>query len=314
MDSHALLDGLRNAGIGLFILSAFSPYIYYSYRNKCHPFGLSWNKPSWHIPKYFIFLAYFTAGLLVFWITLAMHGWHVKDIAAKDEAKEEYKKYLRERDLFFAEYEVMQKSMSSNKKLSGDERDDSFFRVFPDAKLYLAPRNADDFEFIAESWMKYWGIEDAQKTPKGSDGGIDVYSSSFVAQVKFFANRKVERPDVQNLYGVAQSMNAGSIFFSYASGYTTEALEWAEEQGMACFSFDEIPNRKRFEFIALTTSATKLVHRYTGIDYSVEQKAEEYRMQDFTEDSFYIYPKESWRLVAVGFRDFLSKVNIFHRH
>ena len=241
-----------------------------------------------------------------------MHGWHVRDIAAKDEAKEEYKKYLRERELFFAEYEVMQKTMSSDKKMLGDERDESFFRAFPDAKLYLAPRNADDFEFIAESWMKYWGIEDAKKTPKGSDGGIDVHSSSFVAQVKFFANRKVERPEVQNLYGVAQSMNTGSIFFSYASGYTTEALDWAEEQGMACFSFDEIPSKKRFEFVALTTTATQLVHRYTGMDYSVEQKAEEYRTQDFTEDSFYIYPKESLHLVAVGFRDVLSKVNIFH--
>jgi hypothetical protein len=268
---------------------------------------------NWHVPASLTFLTPFTGGLLFPLWTLAMHGWHVKDIAAKIEAKEEYKKYLRERELFFAEYEVMQKSMSSNKKLPGDERDDSFFRAFPDAKLYLAPRDADDFEFIAESWMKYWGIEDAQKTPKGSDGGIDVYSSRFIAQVKFFANKKVEREDVQKLYGVAQSVNAGSIFFSYASGYTTPALEWAEEQGMACFSFDEIPNRKRFEFIALTTAATELVFMYTGIDYLTEQKAEEYRMQHFTEDSFYIYPGDSWRLVAVGFRDFLSKVNILHR-
>ena len=65
------------------------------------------------------------------------------------------------------------------------------------------------------------------------------------------------------------------------------------------------------ELLTLTT-ATQLVHRYTGMDYSVELKAEEYRTQDFTEDSFYIYPRESLHLVAVGFRDVLSKVNIFH--
>ena len=314
MDSNALLEGLANAFIGMCIFLWCSPLFYHAYRYRSNPFNIRKVGLNWHVPASLTFLALFTGCLLFPLWTFAMHGWHVKNIAAKDEAKEEYKKYLRERELFFAEYEAIQKSMSSNKELLGDERDDSFFRAVPNAKLYLAPRNADDFEFIAESWMKYWGIEDAQKTPKGSDGGIDDYSSSFIAQVKFFANKKVERPDVQNLYGVAQSMNAGSIFFSYASGYTTEALDWAEEQGMACFRFDEIPNRKRFEFIALTTSATQLVHRYTGMDYSVEQKAEEYRMQDFTEDSFYIYPGDTWRLVAGGFRDFLSKVNIFHRH
>ena len=66
------------------------------------------------------------------------------------------------------------------------------------------PKDADDFEEVCAEWMRRNGFPDAQKTPKGPDGGIDVLSADAVAQSKFHPSSKVSAPDIQALAGSRQ--------------------------------------------------------------------------------------------------------------
>ena len=84
--------------------------------------------------------------------------------------------------------------------------------------------------------MRHLGFGDARCTGAGTDGGVDVRSREAVAQVKAQLT-PVGRPELQALYGVARSEGRRPLFFSLMS-YTTAALTWADEVGMALFRFD----------------------------------------------------------------------------
>jgi hypothetical protein len=97
-------------------------------------------------------------------------------------------------------------------------------------------RSPDDAEQLAAEWMCHLGFGDARCTPAGTDGGVDVRSQGAVAQVKAQLT-PVGRPELQALYGVARAEGRQPLFFSLMS-YTTAALTWADEVGMALFRFD----------------------------------------------------------------------------
>ncbi len=84
--------------------------------------------------------------------------------------------------------------------------------------------------------MRYFGFADAVETPIGRDGGVDVWSSEALGQVKMQGGlTKIE--EVQRHYGVAQADNKIGIFFSLA-GYTTDALAFGNRVKMALFTYD----------------------------------------------------------------------------
>ncbi|NHC47133.1 restriction endonuclease [Motilibacter aurantiacus] len=97
-------------------------------------------------------------------------------------------------------------------------------------------RTARDAELNVAAWMRFWGFSDAQVMPVGPDAGIDVISSSAVAQVKM-EGVPTGRPVVQQLHGVAQHAKRRGLLFSLA-GYTEQARAWAEDAGVALFRFD----------------------------------------------------------------------------
>lgn len=103
----------------------------------------------------------------------------------------------------------------------------------PKGRLIRTPRDA---ELAAVASMKYLGFSDAQETPVGADEGIDVNSTKAVAQVKAYMV-PVGRPDVQNLAGVAAAEKKRGFFFAL-SGYTPQAIQWADKANVALFSFD----------------------------------------------------------------------------
>ena len=90
-------------------------------------------------------------------------------------------------------------------------------------------------EALAVAHMKSVGFSDAQKTPSGSDKGLDVISANAAAQVKAMQTA-VGRPDLQKLKGSA--LGYEHLLFYSLSGYTAQAIEYAEESGLALFSFD----------------------------------------------------------------------------
>ncbi len=115
------------------------------------------------------------------------------------------------------------------------------------------PRNSRDFEFLASQWLQAWGDTDIEVTKSTGDAGLDVISANCVAQVKFFADNKVGRPDIQNLKGAASVFPGHTAaFFSFASGFSAEATMWATNNSVALFAF----NVDTSEFDSVNTHAS----------------------------------------------------------
>ncbi|MCU1612631.1 MAG: restriction endonuclease [Frankiales bacterium] len=94
----------------------------------------------------------------------------------------------------------------------------------------------NDAERVAAEWMSYFGYSNVGVMPIGPDGGVDVYSEEALAQVKATTSPST-RPQIQQHLGVCTPRSKLPLFFSMA-GYTPGAVEWADRNGMALFSFN----------------------------------------------------------------------------
>jgi len=85
--------------------------------------------------------------------------------------------------------------------------------------------------------MRGLGFYDAQETTLTADAGLDVVASAGVAQVKFKAVQ-VGRPELQNFVGAAHPYpDRLRLFFSW-KGYSSHALEYADQAQIALFSYE----------------------------------------------------------------------------
>lgn len=97
--------------------------------------------------------------------------------------------------------------------------------------------DAEDAELLASRYMRRLGLSDAQVTPRGADGGIDVRASHALAQVKFRAN-VTSRPDLQRLFGARGHATHLDLYFFSQTGYSSQALNYADDMGMLLFEYD----------------------------------------------------------------------------
>ena len=74
-------------------------------------------------------------------------------------------------------------------------------------------QNAWDFENICRDWLEAWGDTNVQVTQRSGDGGIDVLSDHCVAQVKFYSDKPVGRPELQQLKGAAVPYGDPEVVF-----------------------------------------------------------------------------------------------------
>jgi Restriction endonuclease len=116
--------------------------------------------------------------------------------------------------------------------MDGNRRMQQSSRQQPPRRLI---KTSSDAEHYAAEYMRYLGFADAVTTPSGSDGGIDVHSTEAVAQVKM-EGVPTGRPIVQGISGIAALDERRALVFSLA-GYTSQAVEWADRAGVACFEF-----------------------------------------------------------------------------
>ncbi|NDZ93342.1 restriction endonuclease [Streptomyces sp. SID6673] len=93
-------------------------------------------------------------------------------------------------------------------------------------------------ELNAQDQMRSWGFIDAVATTGGADGGLDVRSSRALAQVKWKGG-VTGRPDVQNLYG-ARGAGTEQLFFFSASGYSDQAITYADQVGILLVTYDPL--------------------------------------------------------------------------
>ncbi len=117
------------------------------------------------------------------------------------------------------------------------------------AELLPAPRllkSDRDAEVLARDWLRFLGWRDAEVTPPGPDGGVDVRAAGLVAQVKMEL-QTTGAPVLQQLFGVAAaeglaSRTSGSgetvraAVFSLR-GFTRQAVLFAETAAVALFEF-----------------------------------------------------------------------------
>lgn len=99
--------------------------------------------------------------------------------------------------------------------------------------------NFHQAELNAAEKMRLWGFPDAIATTGGADGGIDVRSSAALAQVKWKGG-VAGRPDLQRLYGARGSDTGKFMLFFAASGYSKQAVDYANQVGMALYTYDPL--------------------------------------------------------------------------
>lgn len=102
--------------------------------------------------------------------------------------------------------------------------------------------------------MQTLGFRDAEVTPPGADGGIDIRASGGVGQVKHYTGSPVGSPAVQQLLG-ARSTTGTAVFYSL-SGFTQAAKALGEEHEVALFSYDTAG-----EVTPISTRANTLIER-----------------------------------------------------
>lgn len=98
-------------------------------------------------------------------------------------------------------------------------------------------QTGQDAELNAAQRMRELGFADAQVTAGGADCGIDVHSSTALAQVKWRGGM-AGRPELQALFGARGSDFSKQLLFFAASDYSQHAVEYAEHYRIALFVYD----------------------------------------------------------------------------
>lgn len=93
-------------------------------------------------------------------------------------------------------------------------------------------------EALCAEWMRHLGVPEAATTRHSGDGGIDVESTNYIAQVKNYAGT-VGVAEVREMAGVAHGDGRHALFFT-SGEYASGATEFAERVGMALFQFNAI--------------------------------------------------------------------------
>lgn len=91
-------------------------------------------------------------------------------------------------------------------------------------------------EALVCTWMQHLGQADAEVTRFSGDGGIDVGSTHYVAQVKNYAGT-VGVTAIRELFGVATADGRRPLFFT-SGGYTSEAESFAARIAMPLFTYN----------------------------------------------------------------------------
>jgi Restriction endonuclease len=91
-------------------------------------------------------------------------------------------------------------------------------------------------EYYVAEWMRYLGAIEAVVTPARRDGGVDVRSQYYVAQVKHRPGDFVSVESLRALIGVASLERRTPLFFA-SGNYSRYCLPLAAEAGAALFFF-----------------------------------------------------------------------------
>lgn len=108
-------------------------------------------------------------------------------------------------------------------------------------------------ELLVAAWMRHLGALDAQPTKVSGDGGIDVISSRYIAQVKnLAAGTAVPIAAIRDLAGVAGVDGRKAAMFT-SGAYSPGGREFADRAGIALFRYDAV----RGQLISVNAHASR---------------------------------------------------------
>ena len=93
-------------------------------------------------------------------------------------------------------------------------------------------------EALVGDWMRHLGALDTVVTRVSNDGGIDAYSSRYIAQTKNYTGT-VGVAEVRELAGVCAADGRRGLFFT-SGVYAVGAIEFADRVGIALFIYDAV--------------------------------------------------------------------------
>jgi hypothetical protein len=91
-------------------------------------------------------------------------------------------------------------------------------------------------EVLIRDWMRHLGAVDSEVTRASRDGGVDVISSGYIAQVKNYRG-SVGVPEIRELFGIAQHDGRTPLFFT-SGAFTAEAVRFADTARVALIVYD----------------------------------------------------------------------------
>lgn len=91
-------------------------------------------------------------------------------------------------------------------------------------------------EEICATWLRSKGERSAEVTRNGADGGVDIRSNKYVAQVKNYKG-SVPVQAIREIYGIASAESKIPLFFT-SGNYTKAAMDFADSVKMPLITYD----------------------------------------------------------------------------
>jgi hypothetical protein len=92
-------------------------------------------------------------------------------------------------------------------------------------------------ESLVADWLVYLGCKDVALTQASQDGGVDVETSKYCCQVKYYKNNPVSVQEVREIFGVAVAAGKAAMMFT-SSDLTGAAYDFANEVGVIAVQFN----------------------------------------------------------------------------
>ena len=106
----------------------------------------------------------------------------------------------------------------------------------PSFKRSYQATNAKRAEELCAQWLQKRGDRTAVTTKDGADGGVDIRSNKYVAQVKNYKGSVGVQP-VREIYGIAAAEGKTALFFTSGT-YTKAARDFADSVEMPLITYD----------------------------------------------------------------------------
>ncbi|MEY4559081.1 MAG: hypothetical protein RLZ82_96 [Actinomycetota bacterium] len=172
-------------------------------------------------------------------------SWAQKELKLKiDELSKEIEDFENEWEILekIYEYEEFLLDTYVNTVVAAQKRIDKYrekklsIGIFGPKPESRQIKNSYDFEHYCRDWLVYLGVRNALVSSKTQDGGADIISDEYVAQVKLY-NGPIPVSQIRDLLGTSIDFGKKPIFFASMS-YSKGSIEFADRNDIPLIIVD----------------------------------------------------------------------------